>query len=72
MMKNDYAGIFGRAITGLRVSGGKDYRVHIKDGKWLPPFYGNNLNDCNNGYAGTLKGDDIDEVTISYSICCSY
>ena len=42
MMKNDYAGIFGRAITGLRVSGGKDYRVHIKDGKWLPPVYGNN------------------------------
>ena len=30
------------------------------------------LNDCNNGYAGTLKGDDIDEVTISYSICYSY
>ena len=66
MMKNDYAGKFGRAISGLRVSRGKAYRLHVKDGKWLLPVYGNNLNDWNNGYAGTLKGDDIDAVTISY------
>ena len=30
---NGYAGIFGRAITCLRVSGRKAYRVHIKGGK---------------------------------------
>lgn len=30
---NGYAGIFGRAITGLTVSGRKAYRVHIKGGK---------------------------------------
>ncbi len=65
---NGYAGILGKAITGLRVSGGKDYRVHIKGGKWLSPVNGNNANDGNNGYAGTLKGNDIDAVAISGGI----
>ena len=62
---NGYAGIFGKAITGLRVSGGNAYRVHIKGGKWLPSVSGNDANDGNNGYAGTLNGDDIDAVAIS-------
>ena len=65
---NGYAGILGKAITGLRVSGGKAYRVHIKGGKWLPSVSGNNANDGNNGYAGTIKGDDIDAVAISGGI----
>ena len=61
---NGYAGIFGRAITGLRVSGGTAYRVHIKGGNWLPVVTGNNINDGNNGYAGTINGDVIDAVAI--------
>ena len=65
---NGYAGIFGKAITGLRVSGGKSYRVHIKGGKWLPAVTGNNANDGNNGYAGTTNGDAIDAVAISGGI----
>ena len=65
---NGYAGIFGKEITGLRVSGGKSYRVHIKGGNWLPAVTGNNENDGNNGYAGTLKGDIIDAIAISGGI----
>ena len=65
---NGYAGVFGKSITGLRVSGGKGYRVHIKGGKWLPAVTGNNANDGNNGYAGTLNGDAIDAVAISGGI----
>jgi len=60
---NGYAGIFGRPITGVRVSGGKAYRVHVKGGNWLPAVTGNNANDSNNGYAG--NGKIIDAVAIS-------
>ena len=66
--KNGYAGIFGRSVTGLRVSGGKAYRVHIKGGKWLPAVTGNNQNDLNNGFAGNAKGSPIDAVAISGGI----
>jgi len=62
---NGYAGLMGKAITGLRVSGGKPYRVHIKGGNWLPEVTGNNKNDFDNGYAGTKKGNVIDAVAIS-------
>jgi len=62
---NGYAGIFGKTITGLRVSGKKAYRVHIRGGKWLPAVTGNNANDGNNGYAGTTSGSEIDGVAIS-------
>ena len=65
---NGYAGIFGRSVTGLRVSGGKAYRVHIKGGKWLPAVTGNNENDLNNGFAGNAKGSPIDAVAISGGI----
>jgi len=62
--KNGYAGIIGRAITGLTVSGGTPYRVHIKGGKWLPAVTGNNINNFENGYAGTKNGNVIDAVAI--------
>jgi len=65
---NGYAGIFGRSVTGLRVSGGKAYRVHIKGGSWLPAVTGNNQNDLNNGFAGNSKGSPIDAVAISGGI----
>lgn len=66
--KNDanygYAGMIGREITGLRVSGGKPYRVHIKGGKWLGEITGYNKNEPNNGYAGTIKGNAIDAIAV--------
>jgi len=62
---NGYAGIMGRAMTGLRINGGDAYRVHIKGGKWLPAVTGNNIHDGDNGYAGTIKGSIIDAVAIS-------
>ena len=61
---NGYAGIFGRPITGLRVSGGKQYRVHIKGGSWLPPVTGYDINDDENGYAG--NGKPIDAIVVYY------
>lgn len=70
--KNDgirgYAGIFGRSITGLRVSGGRQYRVHIKGGGWLSSVTGNNQNDLYNGFAGNSAGSAIDAVAISGGI----
>lgn len=66
---NDYdygfAGIFGKAVTGLRVSGGKAYMVHTLGGTWLPAVTGNDEKNDNNGYAGTVRGDAIDAVAIS-------
>jgi len=62
--KNGYAGIIGRDITGLKVSGGKPYRVHIKGGKWLGEITGNNKNEPSNGYAGTIKGNAIDAIAV--------
>ena len=58
-----YAGIFGKPVTSLRISGGTEYRVHILGGGWLSPVTGNNENDSNNGYAG-IDGKQIDGVAI--------
>lgn len=60
--RSDYAGILGRPITDVAISGGKSYRVHIKGGNWLPFVNGYNVNDFNNGYAG--NGQIIDAVEI--------
>lgn len=49
----------------MRISGEKEYRVHIKDGDWLSPVTGNGIKDNSNGYTGTLDGNEIDVVTIS-------
>ena len=65
---SDFAGIIGKAISGLaiRVTKGKiKYRVHIKGGHWLNWVTGFNLNDDVNGYAGIL-GMEIDAVQIYY------
>ena len=61
---NGYAGLIGRPVTALRVSGSTRYRVHIAGGNWLPEVTGNNPNDFNNGYAG-MPGRPIDGVAIS-------
>ena len=60
---NGYAGVMGSSILGLRVSGGKQYRVHVKGGNWLPAVTGNNQNDDNNGYA--WNGKPIDAIAVS-------
>ena len=60
---NDYAGIYGKAISSLRVSGGEEYRVHTLGGKWLPAVKGNDENDAMNGYAG-IDSQPIDGVAI--------
>ena len=59
----DFAGVKGKAITGIKIkvsSGTVKYRVHIKNGKWLPWVTGYNWNDYKNGYAG--NGKEIDAV----------
>lgn len=62
---NGYAGIMGYSVTGLRVSGGKPYRVHILGGDWLSSVDGNDQGNYDNGYAGTLKGSVIDAIAVS-------
>ena len=60
---SDFAGIMGKAISSLRVSGNLEYRVHVLGGSWLPAVTGNDQNDPNNGYAG-LDNVPIDGVAI--------
>ena len=61
--KCDNVGIRGLAI---RVSRGSvKYRVHLKNGDWLPYVEGYDLGDEKYGYAGNLK-DEIDAVEIIY------
>lgn len=65
---NDYAGVRGRAITDVAIKasrGSVRYRVHVKDGSWLPWVSGYNWKDANNGYAG--NGRPIDAIQIILS-----
>lgn len=63
--RNDYAGIIGKPITDIAISGNIKYRVHLKSkNKWLPYVYGKNYNikDKEHGYAG--NGSIIDALEI--------
>ena len=63
----DYAGWENSPITGvaIRVDRGTiRYRVHVKDGYWLPSVTGYNINDSINGYAG--NGNVLDAVEVYY------
>ena len=60
---SDYAGIYGKPISSIKVSGETEYRVHILGGGWLPAVTGNDANDANNGYAG-IDGKPIDGFAI--------
>ena len=65
---DDYAGITGKPITDIAVkvsAGSIKYRVHIKNGQWLPFVTGYNVNDDNNGYAGDKK--EIDAIEVFYT-----
>ena len=63
----DFAGIKGKAITGLALKttcGSVKYRVHIKGGGWLPYVTGFDIYDSKNGYAGNGKPIDAIEVIL--------
>ena len=63
--RNDYAGILGKPITDIAISGNIKYRVHLKNSnRWLPFVYGKNYNikDKTHGYAG--NGTIIDAIEI--------
>lgn len=60
---NGFAGIFGRPIDSVAVSGGFRYRVHVLGGGWLSEVTGFNTNDSNNGFAGII-GKKIDGFMI--------
>lgn len=65
---SDYAGITGKAITDVAIKvseGSVKYRVHIKDGGWLPYVSGCDIADSANGYAG--NGRAIDAVEVYYN-----
>ena len=64
---NDYAGYENSPITDVAIKVDKGtikYRVHIKNGKWLPYVTGYNIKDANNGFAG--KGSNIDAIEVYY------
>ena len=55
----------GEAITDVAVKvseGSVRYRVHVKDGGWLPYVTGCDISDDRNGYAGDRKPIDAVEV----------
>lgn len=61
----DYAGYENSPITDISIrvdKGSIKYRVHIKNGKWLPYVTGYNINDKKNGYAGSSQIIDAIEV----------
>ena len=63
--RSDYAGILGRQITDVAISGNVKYRVHVKNkNRWLPWVDGSNYNikDSIYGYAG--NGSIIDAIQI--------
>lgn len=61
----DYAGWENSPITALAIKvdkGSIKYRVHVKNGSWLPYVTGYNVNDYNNGFAGNNKPIDMIEI----------
>ena len=63
----DFAGIQGTPITDVAIKvnkGSVKYRVHVKNGGWLPYVTGCNWNDPVNGYAG--NGQVIDAIEVYY------
>lgn len=64
----DYAGVKGKPVKSIAVrvdNGSVKYRVHLKNGNWLPYVTGYDINDLMNGYAGNNR-DDIDCVEVYY------
>ena len=62
---SSFAGEVGKPITDIAIKasvGSVRYRVHIKDGDWLPYVTGYDISDDENGFAGDLKPIDAVEV----------
>ena len=60
--RSDYAGYSNNTpITDIAIKDA-NYRVHIKNGNWLPWVNGYDINDYKNGYAG--NGKEIDAIEI--------
>jgi hypothetical protein len=60
--ENGYSGILNKPITAIRISGNLPYRVHIKDGNWLPPVRGYSKEKSQEDYAG--NGKIIDCISV--------
>lgn len=63
----DYAGYENSPITDIAIGvdkGSIKYRVHIKNGNWLPYVTGYNIGNNKNGYAG--NGQIIDAIEVYY------
>lgn len=70
----DYAGDGKNAIRGIAIrvdNGSVKYRVHLRNGSWLPYVTGYDINDITNGYAGNNK-DDIDAVEVYFTTPSGY
>lgn len=64
----DYAGYENSPIIGVAIrvdKGSLKYRVHTKDGGFLPYVTGYDINEHNNGYAG--NGSIIDAIDVYYN-----
>lgn len=64
----DYAGYENSPIIGVAIrvdKGSLKYRVHTKNGGFLPYVTGYDINEHNNGYAG--NGSIIDAIEVYYS-----
>lgn len=64
---DDYAGYQNSPITDIAINvdkGSVRYRVHNKNGNWLPYVTGYDVNDFINGYAG--DGNIIDAIEVYY------
>ena len=53
----------GRPIDGISISGGKGYRVRLKNGGWKKMVYGYNINDYIHGMAGEYN-KEIDAILV--------
>ena len=63
----DFAGFENSPITDIAIkvdNGSIRYRVHIKDGDWLPYVTGYDVTNTSNGYAG--NGSIIDAIEVYY------
>ena len=58
-----YAGIIGKPIDGLAISGGYRYRAHLLNGGWLDEVSGFDTTNSDTGFAGIL-GRKIDAIMI--------
>ena len=75
------AGRFRQAISGVMIKtnkGSVKYRVHLRDGNWLPWVTGYNEKDDKNGYAGILEKvidaiqiefEDVSDFKATYRVC---